>query len=129
VITEPGGDVLARLNVRAREVAVSAALVASLSDRLDPSWVSSGWPTSGRGVAPAEPGGDGRSGLSLVEAWRGTVCHRVELGPDGNLSRVKIVDPSFLNWPALPVALTDTIVPDFPLANNSFNQSYAGNDL
>ena len=37
--------------------------------------------------------------------------------------------PSFLNWPALPVALADTIVPDFPLANKSFNLSYAGNDL
>ena len=45
------------------------------------------------------------------------------------LSRVKVVDPSFFNWPALPVALADTIVPDFPLVNKSFNQSYAGNDL
>ena len=45
------------------------------------------------------------------------------------LRRVKIVDPSFLNWPALPVALADTIVPDFPLANKSFGLSYAGNDL
>jgi Ni,Fe-hydrogenase III large subunit len=27
------------------------------------------------------------------------------------------------------VAPTDTIVPDFPLTNKSFNQSYAGNDL
>jgi len=25
--------------------------------------------------------------------------------------------------------MADTIVPDFPLANKSFNQSYAGNDL
>ena len=31
--------------------------------------------------------------------------------------------------PPLPVALADTIVPDFPLANKSFNLSYAGNDL
>ncbi|MET8878700.1 hypothetical protein [Nocardia sp. NPDC004604] len=28
-----------------------------------------------------------------------------------------------------PVAMTDTIVPDFPLVNKSFNLSYAGNDL
>jgi len=26
-------------------------------------------------------------------------------------------------------AMADTIVPDFPLANKSFDQSYAGNDL
>jgi len=25
--------------------------------------------------------------------------------------------------------MADTIVPDFPLANKSFDQSYAGNDL
>jgi Ni,Fe-hydrogenase III large subunit len=29
----------------------------------------------------------------------------------------------------LPLALSDTIVPDFPLVNKSFNLSYAGNDL
>ncbi len=42
---------------------------------------------------------------------------------------MKIADPSFFNWPALPVALAATIVPDFPLVNKSFNLSYAGNDL
>ena len=65
----------------------------------------------------------------MIEAWRGTLCHRIEIGTSGTLTRVRAVDPSFLNWPALPVALTDTIVPDFPLTNKSFNQSYAGNDL
>jgi Ni,Fe-hydrogenase III large subunit len=55
--------------------------------------------------------------------------HRVEVDPNYRLARNKIVDPSFLNWPALPVALAGTIVPDFPLANKSFNLSYAGNDL
>ena len=70
-----------------------------------------------------------RSGVGITEAWRGAVVHRVELGPDRRLTRVKVVDPSFLNWPAVPVSLADTIVPDFPLANKSFNLSYAGNDL
>lgn len=55
--------------------------------------------------------------------------HRVEVSPSGELTRGKVVDPSFLNWPALSVALAGTIVPDFPLANKSFNLSYAGNDL
>lgn len=32
----------------------------------------------------------------------------------GRLTRAKIVDPSWFNWPALPVAMTETIVPDFP---------------
>ena len=48
---------------------------------------------------------------------------------DGLVARLKPVDPSFFNWPAIGPALTDTIVPDFPLCNKSFNASYAGNDL
>jgi len=67
--------------------------------------------------------------VGIVEGWRGTTIHRVELDADSMIARAKIVDPSFFNWPALPVALADTIVPDFPLTNKSFNLSYAGNDL
>ncbi|MHB1597992.1 MAG: formate hydrogenase, partial [Acidimicrobiales bacterium] len=81
-------------------------------------------------VSGARPGGAGVShGSGIVEGWRGSVVHRVELDGAGRLTRVKIVDPSFLTWPALSIALADTIVPDFPLANKSFNLSYAGNDL
>jgi Ni,Fe-hydrogenase III large subunit len=75
------------------------------------------------------PYGADMSRVGIVEGWRGTIVHRVELNDDGVVTRTKIVDPSFLNWPALPGRLADTIVPDFPLANKSFNLSYAGNDL
>lgn len=120
VVTETGGDVLARFVVRAREVQASVALLLQLIDDVSAGEVASGKPawTS-----------QGASGLGLVEGWRGTIAHRVEISPDKRLRRLKIVDPSFLNWPALPVALVDTIVPDFPLTNKSFNLSYAGNDL
>ena len=144
VCTREAGDVRARYDVRAEEVAVSAALVADLGRRLagrlgsgtgfgevSGAGAGAGWPGPGPGVAG---GGDvggvvSARGLALVEAWRGTACHRVELDGVGRLARVAVVDPSFFTWPALPVALADTIVPDFPLANKSFNQSYAGNDL
>jgi Ni,Fe-hydrogenase III large subunit/Ni,Fe-hydrogenase III component G len=119
VVLEPGGDVLARYLVRAREVQVSARLVASIVDTL------AGNPGSGSRTTARGAG----TGLGLVEGWRGTIAHRVEIASGGRLSRVKVVDPSYFNWPALPVALAGTIVPDFPLANKSFNQSYAGNDL
>jgi Ni,Fe-hydrogenase III large subunit len=79
--------------------------------------------------SPTQPDGRARSGIGIAEGWRGTIVHRAEIAPDGRLDRVKVVDPSFFNWPALPVALTGAIVPDFPLANKSFNLSYAGNDL
>ena len=119
VVVEDGGDVLARYRVRARELDVSVAVLLDLLDRL------AGGTGGGVAVDPTGPG----AGFAQVEAWRGSLAHRVELGEGGVVTRVKVVDPSFFNWPALPVALTDTIVPDFPLANKSFNQSYAGNDL
>jgi Ni,Fe-hydrogenase III large subunit len=70
-----------------------------------------------------------RSGVGIVEGWRGTIVHRVEIDVDSRITRAKIVDPSWFNWPALAVAMADAIVPDFPLTNKSFNLSYAGNDL
>ncbi|MEV5880688.1 NADH-quinone oxidoreductase subunit C [Streptomyces sp. NPDC052101] len=115
------GDVLARFLVRAEEIETSFALVERFADALAAARAT---------VAPQpHPGTGPGTGVGLVEGWRGTIATRVELAADGTLTRVKPVDPSFFNWPALPVALADTIVPDFPLTNKSFNLSYAGNDL
>jgi Ni,Fe-hydrogenase III large subunit/Ni,Fe-hydrogenase III component G len=118
------GDVLARFRQRAAEIDASLALLHALVRTVTPGTVAAR-PATGGAASP----GPGASGVGIVEGWRGTIVHRVELGADGRLTRVKVVDPSFLNWPALPVALAGTIVPDFPLANKSFNLSYAGNDL
>lgn len=117
--THADGDVLARFLVRAGEVQTSVALLADLL----PSAPTEG----GSGPPPVPPAG--AAGVGLVEGWRGTIAHRVAVAGDGTLRRWKVVDPSFLTWPALPVALAGTIVPDFPLTNKSFNLSYAGNDL
>ena len=127
-VIELAGDVLARFQVRAREVTASAALIEDLTARIS-GHGQPGSPDVRVAAVPDTANGSPRSGLGVIEAWRGTLVHRVELGASGRLSRVRAVDPSFFNWPALPAALTDTIVPDFPLANKSFNQSYAGNDL
>ncbi|MEV0283698.1 NADH-quinone oxidoreductase subunit C [Kribbella sp. NPDC050820] len=119
--THTAGDVLARLLTRAEEIQNSVALIAGLVAGRPPQGAEAPKPTwlaAGR-----------TSGIGLVEGWRGTIAHRIEFAPDGTVTRLKIVDPSFFNWPALPVALADTIVPDFPLTNKSFNLSYAGNDL
>ena len=48
--------------------------------------------------------------------------------PQGRLTRVKVTDPSFKNWPGLVQAVPGNIVPDFPVINKSFNLSYSGND-
>jgi Ni,Fe-hydrogenase III large subunit/Ni,Fe-hydrogenase III component G len=118
------GDVLARYTARRDEFAASVDLACHLIDEADGMLtIVKESPNAQDGLARA------RSGVGIVEGWRGTIVHRVEIDPDDRITRAKIVDPSWFNWPALPVALADTIVPDFPLANKSFNLSYAGNDL
>lgn len=150
MVGHPDGDVLARFLVRRDEVVASArlatALIRSAGEHL--AFDVSGGPHRGADDARAVdrsagtdrprdldeagvavPSAQVRSGVGIVEGWRGTVVHRVEVDDAGLLTRVKVVDPSWFNWPALPIAMTDTIVPDFPVANKSFNLSYAGNDL
>jgi len=113
------GDVLARYTVRRDEFAASAELMCHLIE-------SHSGPIEYIEAAPGAAAPS--SGVGIVEGWRGTIVHRVEID-GGRITRAKIVDPSWFSWPALPVAMADTIVPDFPLANKSFNLSYAGNDL
>ena len=67
--------------------------------------------------------------FGMVEGWLGAIIHWCMADQSGRLFRVKVKDPSFANWPPLSLALLNNIVPDFPLCNKSFNQSYSGNDL
>ena len=120
-VTGGAGDVLARFVVRADEVQASVVLLNQLLTDARTGAV--------RGDPPRSRPAGQVSGVGLVEGWRGTIAHRIEVGADGAVARLKIVDPSFMTWPALPVALANTIVPDFPLTNKSFNLAYAGNDL
>lgn len=119
-IVADAGDVLARYTVRRDEFAASTGLACHLIESCTGPIEYAEAPPSTR---------ERRSGIGIVEGWRGTIVHRVEIDGANRITRAKIVDPSWFNWPALPVAMADTIVPDFPLANKSFNQSYAGNDL
>jgi Ni,Fe-hydrogenase III large subunit len=80
-------------------------------------------------VTPARPLSANRFAASLVEGWRGEICHVALTGPDGALAHYKIVDPSFHNWMGLAMALRDQQISDFPLCNKSFNLSYCGHDL
>ncbi len=122
IIVDDGGDVRARFCVRRDEFVASIELIRWLLDQL-------GRRQHEPAIVPLPAAARAVSGVGITEGWRGTITHRVEIAPGGQLTRVKIVDPSFFNWPALPIALADTIVPDFPLTNKSFNLSYAGNDL
>lgn len=67
--------------------------------------------------------------LSLVEGWRGEICHCAITGKQGELVHYKVKDPSFHNWLALALAVRNNEISDFPICNKSFNLSYSGHDL
>ena len=67
--------------------------------------------------------------ISLVEGWRGEICHVALTDAQGRFARYKVIDPSFHNWYGLALALRDQQISDFPLCNKSFNLSYCGHDL
>jgi Ni,Fe-hydrogenase III large subunit len=71
----------------------------------------------------------GVTGFAAVEGWRGEIVYWLQSGPGGEVNRCMVRDPSSLNWIGLEQAVPGNIVPDFPLCNKSFNQSYSGHDL
>ena len=119
VSTWTTGDVFARAYVRWLEIQRSVAFI--------------------REQLTAFPGGPVRAEAgplkpahfiaTLVEGWRGEICHVAITDAQGRFSRYKIVDPSFHNWTGLAMALRDQQISDFPLCNKSFNLSYCGHDL
>lgn len=71
----------------------------------------------------------GMLAVSLVEGWRGEICHVAATDPKGRFAFYKVIDPSFHNWFGLALALRNQQISDFPLCNKSFNLSYCGHDL
>jgi len=67
--------------------------------------------------------------VSLVEGWRGEICHVALTDSSGRFAQYKVIDPSFHNWMGLAMALRNQQISDFPLCNKSFNLSYCGHDL
>ncbi len=115
----PSGDVFARARVRSLEIQRSGEfLLGQLAE-----------PAEGmaRETLP-EPAADALA-VSLVEGWRGEVCHVAVTEADGRFRRYKITDPSFHNWTGLALALRSTAISDFPVCNKSFSLSYCGFDL
>ncbi len=113
------GDVYARAMMRVEEIRESVSLIKQALAHMP----------SGDIVAPLSKLPAWEPAFGIVEGWRGAIVHWVMVDDNGKLYRVKVKDPSFVNWPALSFAVLKNIVPDFPLCNKSFNQSYSGNDL
>jgi Ni,Fe-hydrogenase III large subunit len=118
-VTATSGDVFARAWVRIEEARHSARLVGEWLRALPPGELRTGLPA----LAPH------RLAVSLVEGWRGELCHAVTTDGEGRFARYKVVDASFHDWMGLQLALRAEQISDFPLCNKSFNLSYCGHDL
>lgn len=145
------GDVYSRTQIRMEEVMNSLALVrrlvaewpwdeegavtASSSAVSSSSSFSAGQPVSEKEQQFAHSSGKelrlapGSFVVSLVEGWRGEICHAAITAPDGTLAFYKVKDPSFHNWRMLELAVRGNEISDFPICNKSFNLSYCGHDL
>ncbi len=131
------GDVFSRLEMRLHEVNTSFRVIQHILTRLE--------------ITPADTlmeqyieeairrAENFDFALGYVEGWRGDIVYWVMKDRFNRIFRCKVRDPSFLNWPALRVAVmpddptqpdaTGNILPDFPIINKSFNLSYSGHDL
>ncbi len=119
VSTWATGDVFARAFVRWMEVQSSIVFVREQLQALPRGPIRSE-------LKPLDPG---KIVASLVEGWRGEICHVAITDAEGRFARYKVVDPSFHNWAALAYALRNQQIFDFPLCNKSFGLSYCGHDL
>jgi Ni,Fe-hydrogenase III large subunit len=113
------GDVFARAYLRWLEIQRSVAFVREQLAALPEGAIRTD-------VGGAKPN---QFVVTLVEGWRGEICHVAMTDADGRFARYKIVDPSFHNWMGLAIALRGQQISDFPLCNKSFNLSYCGHDL
>ncbi|MDR0523347.1 MAG: NADH-quinone oxidoreductase subunit C [Candidatus Methanoplasma sp.] len=111
-----GGDVYARLSIRKEEAMESLSAVTQCLNQMREGPV--------RARVETEDGFH----VGVVESPRGEALHCAHIS-GGVVTRYKIRDASFPNWPALERAVMGNIVPDFPLVNKSFDLSYSGNDL
>ncbi len=114
------GDVYSRAQIRKQEIRQSMGYIRQLLQNIpqgnnNPGQLSSPQPDS--------------FSISLVEGWRGEICHCAITDNRGELILYKIKDPSFHNWLALALAVRNNEISDFPVCNKSFDLSYCGHDL
>jgi Ni,Fe-hydrogenase III large subunit len=121
-IVKRHGDVYSRVAIRRKEVFQSMnylrSLIANVPEVPEP-----------LPLKALKTPGAGLFTISLVEGWRGEICHCAITGSEGELKHYKIKDPSFHNWMALALSVRNNEISDFPICNKSFNLSYSGHDL
>ncbi|MCX7872255.1 MAG: NADH-quinone oxidoreductase subunit C [Verrucomicrobiae bacterium] len=120
ISTHPHGNVFSRAFVRWREIERSINFILETLQSL---------PEGAHKSKQIESLKPDSIVVSMVEGWRGEICHVALTDKNGNLKFYKVIDPSFHNWTGLAMALRNQQISDFPLCNKSFNLSYCGYDL
>ncbi|MEG0797993.1 MAG: NADH-quinone oxidoreductase subunit C [Acidaminococcaceae bacterium] len=116
-VTEPNGDVEARLLVREREVTESIKILRQVLALLEEDTT----PLAVTSLAYRTQ--EGSWGMS--ESAHGSNLHWLMLDAEQKLARIFVRSASYPNWPAVPMAVQGDIIPDFPLINKSFELCYA----
>ena len=112
VPADPSGDVRARVEMRALELTATFELLDSLL-------------AGALGRAGCEPEREPiATGMAAVESPRGRTFCTIERDAT-TITRLRLRTSSYANWPALAVAATDNLLPEFPLINKSFELCYA----
>jgi Ni,Fe-hydrogenase III large subunit len=115
VPTYSEGDALARVRIRIDEVFQSLSIIQQVMEQLP----------NGNHVTSLPRLPMFHSSMGWVESPRGETVHWLMTGPDQTVYRYRVRSATYSNWPAVPLAVTGNIVPDFPVINKSFELCYA----
>jgi len=118
VVTEDGGDAMARLDVRFGEIRESLHIIRHALDRL-------GRTTERDLRVPVAPGTAAAFGWS--EAPQGELVYWVELAA-GRIGHVHVSSPSLHNWPLFVSSFRGDVLTDFSFIEHSFGLTPAGAD-
>jgi formate hydrogenlyase subunit 5 len=118
VVTDRGGDAMARVNVRFGELRESLRILRQAVDHL------SRYDGDLRAELPLERSG---SAFGWVEAPQGELVTWVEIR-DGLIHRVHIASPSLRNWALFDHAFPKDVLTDFAFIEHSFGLTPAGAD-
>jgi Ni,Fe-hydrogenase III large subunit/Ni,Fe-hydrogenase III component G len=118
VPVQQDGDALSRARVRLEETTQSLHVIAQLLDRL---------PAGSTQTPVTLP--PNRDGLGWAESTHGETVHWIATDAEGRVCCYRVRTASFANWQAFPLAVPGhNILTDFPIIEQSFGLSYAGND-
>jgi Ni,Fe-hydrogenase III large subunit len=119
VITATGGDVWARVLVRAKEVFESIKIIRQCLDKIEPGPLQ-------LNIADELP--VGRMGLSSVEAPRGESHHFVITGENNRPRRWRVRAPTYQNLQAVPAMIKDQPLADMTIALGSIDPCFSCTD-